>query len=72
MSLEDQVLKEDLAMTVTLRNWAKYCAAQLSCAVRLGNFDDVDFWTYEYKRAVNDLKYYQFKKTESERKSGHA
>ena len=67
-SIEDEVLSEDLEEAYTLSSWKNYCIAQMNYCVETQDYKGTRHWTLEHQRSVNDLKYLQFKKIDSERK----
>ena len=67
-SIEEQVLPTDLEEAYTLASWKNYCLAQMNYCIETQDYKGVRHWILEHQRAVNDLKYLQFKKLDSERK----
>ena len=67
-SIEYQVLPEDLEEANRLMVWGSYCIAQMDYCLNRFNLEGTRYWTSEHQRVVNDLKYLQFKKLDSERK----
>jgi len=68
LNIEDQVLLEDVDEATTLMLWRNYCILQLDKCLNTQDYKGARHWTLDHQRAVNDLKYLQFKKIEHERK----
>lgn len=68
LSIEDQVLLEDVDEATTLTLWRNHCIAQLDKCLGLQDDKGARHWTLDHQRAVNDLKYLQFKKIDLKRK----
>ena len=68
LNIEDLVLLEDVDEVYTLASWENYCLAQMNYCIETQDYKGVRHWILEHQRAVNDLKYLQFKKLDSERK----
>ena len=66
--IEDQVLPEDLEEAITLIMFRDYCIVQMNYCIETQNYKGVRYWSLDHQRAVNNLKYLQFKKIDSERK----
>jgi len=67
LSIEDQVLPEDLEEANRLMVWGSYCVTQMDYCLNRFNLEGTKKWTLEHQRSVNDLKHLQFKKIDSER-----
>ena len=68
LNIEDQVLPTDLEEAYTLSFWKNYCIAQTDKFLNMQDGKVARHWILEHQRAINDLKYLQFKKLDSERK----
>ena len=64
----DHILHDDLEEATTLTLWRNYCIAEMNKCLNTQDNKGVRHWTLDYQRAVNDLKFLQFKKIDSERK----
>ena len=67
-SIEDEFLPADLEEAYTLSFWKNYCLAQMDKCLNTQDEKGTRHWSLDHQRAVNDLKYLQFKKSDSERK----
>ena len=68
LNIEDEFLPGDLEEAYTLTFWQNYCILQLDKCLNMQDNKGVRHWTLDHQRAVNDLKFLQFKKIEHERK----
>jgi len=68
LNIEDQVLPEDVDEATKLMLWRNYCIAQMNYCIETQDNKGTRHWSLDHQRAVNDLKYLQFKKSDSERK----
>jgi len=66
--IEDQVLPEDVDEGIKLIAFRDYSLAQINYCIETQDNTGAWRWSLEQKRTVNDLKYLQFKKIDSERK----
>jgi len=67
-NIEEHILSDDVDEATTLMLWRNYCILQLDKCLGMQDNKGTRHWTLDYQRAVNDLKYLQFKKIEHERK----
>jgi len=67
-SVEDEVLSEDLEKAYTLLFWKGYCIQKMNKCLEMKDEKGAHHWSLDHQRAVNYLKYLQFKKIDSERK----
>ena len=68
LNIEEHILPSDVDEATTLMLWKNYCIAQLDYCLNRQDNKGARHWALDYQRAVNDLKYFQFKKLDSERK----
>lgn len=68
MEIEDQVLPEDLEEATTLTLWRNHCILQIDRCLNMQDNKGAHHWALDHQRAVNDLKYLQFKKIDLKRK----
>jgi len=68
MKIEDQVLLEDVDEATTLMLWRNYCILQLDKCLNMQDNKSAHHWALDHQRAINDLKFLQFKKIDNERK----
>ena len=64
----DHILHDDLEEATTLTLWRDYCIAKMNKCLNMQDNKGTRHWTLDHQRAVNDLKFLQFKKIEHERK----
>lgn len=67
-NIEEHILHDDLEEATTLMLWRNYCIAQLDKCLGMQDNKGARHWTLDHQRAVNDLKFLQFKKIDHERK----
>jgi len=67
-SIEDLVLPEDVGEATTLVLWCNYCIVQLNKCLNTQDNKGTRHWSLDHQRAIDDLKFLQFKKIEHERK----
>ncbi|MCT8138609.1 hypothetical protein H1D32_13180 [Anaerobacillus sp. CMMVII] len=72
VKLEDQVLPEDIKESQLLHNYAIDCSARVTAYTYHLEFEEAEKWLREYQRAVNEIKYFKFKKKESGRRKDYA
>ena len=68
LNIEDLVLLEDVDEAYTLSFWKGYCIAQMNYCIETQDKKGTRHWILEHQRAINDLEFLRFKKTDSERK----
>lgn len=67
-NIGEHILPNDVDEATTLMLWRDYCIAQMAYCLKLQYNKGARHWTLDHQRSVNDLKYLQFKKIDSERK----
>ena len=68
LKLTDHVLIEDKREANRLIVWGSYCVVQMDYCINNFNLEGSRHWNLEYQRSINDLKSFQFKKSNTERK----
>lgn len=67
MELEKQVLPEDLETAEIFIIAAEYYTAKMNYCLSKFNLEGAQYWSQEYQRVINDMKYLRFKKIDNER-----
>jgi len=67
-NINEQVLPSDADEATTLTLWRNYCILQMDKCLNMQDEKGAHRWALDHQRAINDLKFLQFKKLDSERK----